>query len=328
MRKLLLLVIGQLFLLSGILAQDRTLTGKVTDENGSPIQNVSVLVKGTKIGTVTKADGSFALSVPSTATTLVISSVSYETQNVTIGTSNVIEVKLKPNTNPMNEVVVVGFTTTRKKRDEAGAISSVKASQLENFPNASLDKALQGQAAGVMVQSNNGIPGGAINVRIRGSSSIQAGNDPLYVVDGVQMNTRNDANFSESNPLAFLNPDDIESIDIIKDAATAAIYGSAAANGVVLITTKKGRAGKTKFTANYYTGSVMPIKYLDVLNGQEYFQLRSEAYGFANNLPYDNLAVKRTVLGELRYPGAANYTCLLYTSVAADERSCVDLGGG
>jgi TonB-linked SusC/RagA family outer membrane protein len=308
MRKLLLLVIGQLFLLSGILAQEKTLTGKVTDENGSPIQNVSVLVKDTKIGTVTKADGSFILNVPSTATTLVISSVSYETQNVTIGTSNVIEVKLKPSTNPMNEVVVVGFTTTRKKRDEAGAISSVKASQLENFPNASLDKALQGQAAGVMVQSNNGIPGGAINVRIRGSSSIQAGNDPLYVVDGVQMNTRNDANFSESNPLAFLNPDDIESIDIIKDAATAAIYGSAAANGVVLITTKKGRAGKTKFTANYYTGSVMPIKYLDVLNGSEYFQLRSEAYGFANNLPYDNLAVKRTVLGELRYPGAANYT--------------------
>ena len=108
----------------------------------------------------------------------------------------------------------------------------------------SVDKALQGQAAGVMVQSNNGIPGGAINVRIRGSSSIQAGNDPLYVVDGVQMNTRNDAAFSESNPLAFLNPDDIESIDIIKDAATAAIYGSAAANGVVLITTKKGKLVK------------------------------------------------------------------------------------
>jgi TonB-linked SusC/RagA family outer membrane protein len=122
------------------------------------------------------------------------------------------------------------------------------------------------------------------------------------------MNTRNDANFSESNPLAFLNPDDIESIDIIKDAATAAIYGSTAANGVVLITTKKGKAGKTKFTANYYGGTVMPMKYLDVVNGPEYFQLRSEAYGTTLNLAPNDLTVKRTVLNELRYPGASSYT--------------------
>jgi TonB-linked SusC/RagA family outer membrane protein len=203
---------------------------------------------------------------------------------------------------------VVGFTQVRKKRDEAGAISSVGAKNLENLPNLSVDKALQGKAAGVMVQANNGIPGGGINVRIRGGSSIQAGIDPLYVVDGVQMNTRSDANFSESNPLAFLNPDDIESIDIIKDAATAAIYGSTAANGVVLITTKKGKAGKTKFTANFYTGTVMPLKYLDVTNGPEYFQLRSEAYGFANNLPASDLLVKRTVLNELRVAGAAAFT--------------------
>jgi len=308
MRKVLLLVIGQLFLLSGILAQEKTVTGKVTDESGSPVANVSVIVKGTKIGTMTKADGSFVINIPSTATTLVFSSVSYETQNVTIGTSSIIEVKLKPTNNPLNEVVVVGFTTTRKKRDEAGAISSVRANQLENLPNLSVDKALQGKAAGVQVQANNGIPGGGINVRIRGGSSILAGVDPLYVVDGVQMNTRSDANFSESNPLSFLNPDDIESIDIIKDAATAAIYGSTAANGVVLITTKKGRAGKTKFTANYYTGSVMPIKYLDVVNGPEYFQLRSEAYGTTLNLLPTDLVVKRTVLNELRFPGASSYT--------------------
>src|SRR5213075_548330 len=138
----------------GNMAQDKTLTGKVTDENGSPIPNASVLVKDTKIGTVTKADGSFILNVPPTATTLVISIVSYETRNIPIGASNIIEVKLKPTSNPMNEVVVVGFTTSRKKRDEAGAISSIKASQLENLPNLSVDKALQGQAAGVMVQSN------------------------------------------------------------------------------------------------------------------------------------------------------------------------------
>lgn len=308
MRKVLLLVLSQLFLITGLLAQEKTLTGKVTDESGTPVSNVSVIVKGTKIGTVTKADGSFLIKVPATATTLVISSVSFETQNITIGSNTVFEVKLKTSTNPMDEVVVVGFTTTRKKRDEAGAISSVKAKELENLPNLSVDKALQGKAAGVLVQANNGIPGGGINVRIRGGSSIQAGIDPLYVVDGVQMNTRSDANFSESNPLAFLNPDDIESIDIIKDAATAAIYGSTAANGVVLITTKKGRAGKTRFSANVYTGTVMPIKYLDVVDGPEYFRLRSEAYGTTLNLPWNNLTVARTVLNELRFAGAASYT--------------------
>ncbi|HET9747493.1 MAG TPA: TonB-dependent receptor [Chitinophagaceae bacterium] len=308
MRKVLLLAICQLFLISGILAQEKTVSGKVTDEGGNPVANASVLVRGTKIGTVTNLDGSFVLKVPATATTLTISSVSYETQNITIGNNTVFEVKLKATSNPLNEVVVVGFTTTRKKRDEAGAISSVRANQLENLPNLSVDKALQGKAAGVMVQANNGIPGGGINVRIRGGSSIQAGVDPLYVVDGVQMNTRSDAAFSESNPLSFLNPDDIESIDIIKDAATAAIYGSTAANGVVLITTKKGRAGKTRFTANYYTGSVMPIRYLDVASGPEYFQLRSEAFAFANNLLPTDLVIKRTVLNELRFPDAATYT--------------------
>jgi TonB-dependent starch-binding outer membrane protein SusC len=308
MRKVLLLAVCQLFLISGILAQEKTISGKVTDEGGNPVGNASVIVKGTKIGTVTKQDGSFLLKIPSTAITLTISSVSYETQDITIGSNTIFDVKLKPSSNPLNEVVVVGFTTARKKRDEAGAISSVRANQLENLPNLSVDKALQGKAAGVLVQANNGIPGGNINVRIRGGSSITAGIDPLYVVDGVQMNTAGTANFSESNPLAFLNPDDIESIDIIKDAATAAIYGSTAANGVVLITTKKGRAGKTKFNANYYTGTVMPIRYLDVANGPEYFQLRSEAYAFANNLSPSDLVIKRTVLNELRFPGAATYT--------------------
>jgi len=204
MRKVLLLALGQLFLITGILAQEKTVSGKVTDEGGGAIAGASVIVKGTKIGTVTNQDGSFSLKVPATATTLTISSVSYETQNITIGNNIIFEVKLKASSNPLNEVVVVGFTTTRKKRDEAGAISSVRANQLENLPNLSVDKALQGKAAGVMVQANNGIPGGGINVRIRGGSSIQAGVDPLYVVDGVQMNTRSDANFSESNPLSFL----------------------------------------------------------------------------------------------------------------------------
>src|SRR4030095_11714056 len=135
-----------------------------------------------------------------------------------------------------------------------------------------------------------------------GNGSLQAGNDPLYIVDGVQININNNSSFTQNNPLAFLNPDDIESIDILKDAASGAIYGSNAANGVVIITTKKGKAGKTKFNFNVYAGQSSPLKYMNVLNGQEYFQLRAEAYGFANLLPAGNLTIKRTVLNELRVP--------------------------
>ncbi|MEY2903534.1 MAG: hypothetical protein RLY89_2640, partial [Bacteroidota bacterium] len=168
--------------------------------------------------------------------------------------------------------------------------------------------ALQGKAAGVLVQATNGLPGGAINVRIRGQGSYLAGNDPLYIVDGVQINTRSDGGFTQNNPLAFLNPDDIETIDILKDAASAAIYGSNASNGVVIITTKKGKAGKTKFNANVYMGSVQLMKKLEMSNSQEYFQMRAEAYGNSNNLPWDNVAVLQTVLNELRVPNASTLT--------------------
>ena len=150
-----------------------------------------------------------------------------------------------------------------------------------------------------------------LNVRIRGAGSINAGNSPLYIVDGLQLNTTDVANFTQSNPLAFLNPDDIQSMDIMKDAASAAIYGSNAANGVVIITTKKGRAGKTKFTFNTYIGQAKPLKLLDITNSQEYFQLRQEATfnsAAGGTAPVSQYAAKRTVLGELRVVGAAGFT--------------------
>ncbi|MFN5645876.1 MAG: SusC/RagA family TonB-linked outer membrane protein, partial [Sphingobacteriales bacterium] len=151
-------------------------------------------------------------------------------------------------------------------------------------------------------------PGGNVNVRIRGTGSINAGNDPLYIVDGVQMNLRSDGNFTQTNPLSFLNPNDIESIDILKDAASAAIYGAQASNGVVIITTKKGRAGKTKFDVNMYWGQGKALKKMDVLNSQEIFQMRSEAYANSQNLSPTDLAVKRFVLNEYRVAGAAGLT--------------------
>jgi len=306
MRKLLAFLMAMLLLSGQLLAQTRTITGKVTDANGTPIPNASVLLKGTSTGTTSKLDGTFSLTVPTNARTLVVSSVGLAEQEVSISSRDVVNISMKADDKNLSEVVVVGYQT-RRKRDEAGAISSVKAAQIENLPNVSLDKALQGKAAGVLVQANNGIPGGAINVRIRGAGSIQAGNDPLWIVDGVQLNTRNDAAFTQSNPLSFLNPDDIESIDILKDAS-ASIYGSNAANGVVIITTKKGKSGKTKFTANVYFGQARPLQKMDVLNGQEFYQVRAEGVGNFNNLPANNLAVKRAVLGELRVPGAASLT--------------------
>ncbi|MGB8194088.1 MAG: carboxypeptidase-like regulatory domain-containing protein, partial [Chitinophagaceae bacterium] len=217
MRKLLLLWVGCLLLCTALLAQNRTISGKVTDAKGSPIPNASVIIKGTTTGTTTDANGDFQLSVPSSARALMVTSVGMAQQEVTLGNRNTFNVSLAVDERDMQEVVVVGYQQ-RRKRDEAGAISSVRGKDIENLPNPSLDKALQGRAAGVVVQANNGIPGGAINVRIRGTGSFLAGTQPLYIVDGVQMNTRDDASFTQSNPLAFLNPNDIESIDILKDA--------------------------------------------------------------------------------------------------------------
>ncbi len=301
MRKFVTLVLCVVISLSQAMAQNRAITGKVMDETGKALEGASVMTKGSKSAVLTKTDGSFSIQVAPGVKSLVVSYIGSEVYEITLGSQSSYAVTLKKKVDPLEEVVVTGYQV-RKKRDEAGAISSIKAKEIENQPNLSIDKALQGKAAGVLVQSNNGIPGGAVNVRIRGQGSLLAGNDPLYIIDGVQFNTRIDGGFTQNNPLAFLNPDDIESIDILKDAASAAIYGSNASNGVVIVTTKKGKSGKTKFNLNYYSGVVSPLKKLQMSNAQEYFQLRAEAYGNANNLPWDNLAVLQTVLNELRVP--------------------------
>jgi TonB-linked SusC/RagA family outer membrane protein len=172
---------------------------------------------------------------------------------------------------------VTGYGT-QPKREVTGAVSSVKGEEIQNLPLQSFDRALQGRAAGVQIRSSNGLPGGAVNIRIRGVGSINAGNEPLFIVDGVQLNNQSNAAFTQSNPLAFLNPNDIESMEILKDAASAAIYGSQAANGVVIITTKKGKQGKAKFEFNAFGGETQPMKYLDVLSGPEWFDRERTAW--------------------------------------------------
>lgn len=316
MRKLLACFVA-LLLTAGVMAQNRSVTGRVTDAQGSPIPKITVSVKGSNEKAVTDENGNFKIVVPESARQLSISGVGFLSRDVAIG-NGVVNVSLSQDVKNIDEVVVVGYQT-RKKREEGGAVSQVKGKEIANLPNVSVDRALQGRAAGVLVQANNGIPGGAINVRIRGASSFGGGTQPLFVVDGVQFASGTTGSFTQNNPLAFLNPNDIESIDILKDAASAAIYGSQAANGVVVISTKKGKGGKTKFLANAMTGATNALKKFDVLNTQEYVNMRAEAdfnryspHYRLSGIPYPFLESQRWALGEL-----SNATGLTYGGVTS-----------
>lgn len=289
MRKVLLLGLALLFATASAFAQGRVVTGTVTSgEDGLPIPGASVIVKGTTIGTATDLDGRYSLNVPQENNTLVFSFVGSVTQEVNIGNRSQVNVVLQPDTRSLEEVIVTGYGT-QPKREVTGAVTSVRGELIENLPMQSFDRALQGRASGVQVRSANGLPGGGVNIRIRGVGSITAGNEPLFIVDGVQLNNTANSSFTQSNPLAFLNPNDIESMEILKDAASAAIYGSQAANGVVIITTKKGKQGKARFEFNAFTGETQPMKYLDVLNGPEWYEMRRDAYiNSGNTLPQAN----------------------------------------
>ena len=258
------------------MAQDIAVSGRViSSDDGSALPGVSVQIRGTTRGVTTDATGAYRINAPGNAR-LVFSFIGYTNQEFTVGSQTTVNITLASNTSSLNEVVVTGYGGTINRKEFTGASSRINGDLINNLPVGSFDKALAGRAAGVQVTSANGVPGGAIQIRIRGVGSISAGSDPLYVVDGVQLNTTNNSTFTSNNPLAFLNPNDIENIEILKDAAAASIYGSQAANGVVLVTTKRGKAGKTKVTLNYYKGIANPIKKLNVLNTQEWIGLRTD----------------------------------------------------
>ncbi len=257
-------------------AQTRTVTGRVTDEKGSPLVGATVTVKNRKGAVLTDRDGSFSILAEPNSAEIGISFVGYEYAAIPLENKTFYSIQLKALSQDLEEVVVTGYSVERK-RDITGAVASVKAKEIENLPVQTFDRAIQGRMAGVQVQSNNGTPGGAVTIRIRGTGSINAGNSPLFIVDGIQM-TGGDLSRSlpTSNSLAGLNPNDIESIDVLKDAS-AAIYGAQAANGVVIITTKKGKAGKTKFGINYQTGFTERINKVDMLQSPEFLQMVYEA---------------------------------------------------
>lgn len=279
-RTLLSLIVLSLFTIGTVLAQgSRTITGKVTGaDDGLPIPSASVRITGTAIATQTNPDGTYSISAPATAKTIEFSFVGMGTVTETIGTRSVINVKLSSNTN-LEEVVVTGFGLRQAKKDITGSTSTISGKDIENMPLQSVDRAMQGRLAGVQVTSSSGIPGAAINVRIRGIGSINAGNSPLYVIDGVQVNAGDLTRATTSaNALSALNPDDIESLTVLKDASSAAIYGASGASGVVIITTKRGKAGKTQFGFNTYVGYNDLISKPKLLTSPQWIQLSLEAY--------------------------------------------------
>lgn len=270
MRKISIFICTFLCGISSLLAQTKEVTGKVTDaKNGAPIVGATIKAKGYNNTTTTDADGRFKLAVDGKAVVMEVSYVGYNSQNATIGAGNIV-VKLEESDRSLSEVVVVGFGT-KLKRDLIGSVAKVGAKELNNTPASSFESAIQGRAAGVLVSQQNGKLGQGINIRIRGSASVTAGNEPLYVIDGIPLqNTDLSSNGATTNSLSDINTNDIESIEILKDAAAAAIYGSRGSNGVVLITTKKGKAGKSKIEFGYFTGKQKPTGKRDFLNAKEY----------------------------------------------------------
>jgi TonB-linked SusC/RagA family outer membrane protein len=261
-------------------AQERTVTGTVTSsDDGTTLPGVSVVVKGTTRGANTDADGKYKINVP-TGGQLVFSFVGFEKTTVDVGSKTVINISLVAEPNNLNEVVVTAYGGSTAKKDITGAVAQVSGKTIEGLPMQTIDRALQGRAAGVQVTALSGQPGGGINVRVRGVGSINAGNDPLYIIDGVQVASGGLSGVASSNVLASLNPNDIESIQVLKDAAASAIYGAQGSNGVVLITTKRGKSGRTKFKVSFQEGQTSLLNRLNPLTASEFATLKAE--GFVN----------------------------------------------
>jgi TonB-linked SusC/RagA family outer membrane protein len=282
LKRLLLLSIA-FFSLDGVYAQSKTVSGKVTAaEDSSPIPGVSVIIKNTTSGTVTDANGAYTLPVDDDAI-LVFSSIGFTTQEIAVAGRSVIDAALISDISTLSEVVVVGYGN-QKQREVTGSIEQLNATELKDIPVANVGQKLQGKFAGVQVYQANGEPGQGMSFRIRGQASINAGNSPLFVIDG----------FPTVSGLGTLSPDEIESITVLKDASSASLYGSRAANGVILITTKKAKEGQTNIEFSAYTGTevVSDRGKPDVMNAREFAQFKKEYYedqalyeGFTGGVP-------------------------------------------
>lgn len=341
-----------------VAAEDRqvrdniTISGKVTDEKGLPVPAASVVVPGTPIGTHTEQDGTYIIrNVPRNAE-LVVSYIGYEMQRFKIAGREQINVVLKQSVSALNETVVIGYGTTTRTKN-TGSISSITSEEIARQPVANPLNALQGRVAGALVTQSNGLPGSRVTIVVRGLNTLDAtgaGSQPLYIVDGVPFNIQdgqspvtNDLNGRGSfaanggiSPFSIINPSEIERIDILKDADATAIYGTRGANGVVLITTKKGQAGKTKLDINVYRGAGKVGHFIPMMNAAQYRQMRKEAYAndgivpTAANAPdlflWDSTA--NTDWQQKYLGGTANTTDVQATVSGGDQRTRFLLNGG
>ena len=271
MRKLLCFTILILVLCTPLFSQQIDIKGKVLDENNAELPGVNIVIKGTATGTVTDTEGNYNITVPDENSIITFSFVGYLTEEITVGTQTEIDVSMVPDVAALEEVVVIGYGQVRKD-DLTGAIATLGTRDFNQGVTTSPQELLTGRIAGVVVTSNDGAPGAGNTIRIRGGSSLGgATNDPLIVIDEFPVDDGNIAGLS--NPLNTLNPDDIESFTVLKDASAAAIYGSRASNGVIIITTKKGAKGKLKVNVSSQVSMSTPIKFMDVMTGDEYREL-------------------------------------------------------
>ncbi|BBE16079.1 SusC, outer membrane protein [Aquipluma nitroreducens] len=278
--------------------QQKSVSGKVTDSSGGALPGVSVVVKGTTTGTITDANGNYSISnVPANAS-LQFSFVGMKTKEIPVDNKTSINVQLEDEAIGIEEVVAIGYGT-QKKIDLTGSISSIKSEDLSKTPSSSINQVLKGKAAGVMISQTSGQPGGDFSVRIRGTASLNAGNDPLYVIDGLPIDNSGimpgpsgSRGVPSRNPLNSISPSDIESIEILKDASSTAIFGSRAANGVIIITTKRGKEGKLKVNYSGSIGIQNVIKTPEVLDGTRYANTVNEISVLrGNGIVYDQNAM-------------------------------------
>jgi TonB-dependent starch-binding outer membrane protein SusC len=278
MRKLLLTTLISCCVVFSLLGQQKTITGVITDKSdGLPVIGATVVIQGTSIGTATDMNGRYSISA-APGNTIVFRYIGMKTQQFVVGTDDVINVVFELDDVGLDEVIVVGYGSAIK-RELTGAITKVETRGIAEMPTASFESAIQGKTSGVFIEQASGKLGETVKMRIRGSSSVSANNQPLYVVDGVPITAENLSNSGNqpTSPLADLAMTDVESIQILKDASAAAIYGSRASNGVVIIQTKRGKAGTTKFDVQYTTGISEPSRLVEWLNADQYLELFNES---------------------------------------------------
>lgn len=311
----------------------QTFSGKIIEADGPVVPGATIRNLNQNSTAISNQEGVFKIQA-APGDRIRVSFLGYESMELTASRKNLLLIALQPSVSGLDEVLVTGYTSQRK-REITGAISSINTEEIEGAMSTSIDGAMQGRMSGVNVQSQVGVPGGAIRVRVRGAGSISAGNDPIYVLDGVVVNTTSTSNAVSTNPLATLNPEDILSIEVLKDAAAASVYGAQAANGVILITTKKGRKGKTNVDLSYRRGYTSPIQLMDVLSSQEYLNARIEA--MQNSNPgWTEDQVRENVLNASQLPLDVNIASLptydwqdaSYRTGASDKYTLSLDGGG